>query len=112
MITEQYQQRSRPLSKYQYPGGNIGGLVYLPRFWEGGKPYTSLKDKLFFFVGYERYYQQVDEGSAKFLVPTLKQRQGDFSELLALSQRVTVPAGCTIGGVAGNPGNNDDVAPW
>jgi hypothetical protein len=23
---------SRPLSKYQYPGGNIGGPVYLPRF--------------------------------------------------------------------------------
>src|SRR6185369_3507506 len=102
---------SRPLSKYQYPGGNIGGPVYLPRFGEGGKPYHSLKDKLFFFVGYERYYQQVDEGSAKFLVPTLKQRQGDFSELLALNQRVTVPAGCTIGGVVGNPGNNDDVAP-
>ena len=102
---------SRPLSKYQYPGGNIGGPVYLPRFGEGGKPYHSLKDKLFFFVGYERYYQQVDEGSAKFLVPTLKQRQGDFSELLALGQNVTVPAGCTIGGVVGNPGNNDDRAP-
>lgn len=101
----------RPLSKYQYPGGNIGGPVYLPRFGEGGKPYTSLKNKLFFFVGYERYYQQVDEGSAKFLVPTLKQRQGDFSELAAIGQSVTVPAGCTIGGVVGDPGSNNDVAP-
>jgi hypothetical protein len=36
-------------------------------------------------------------------VPTLKQRQGDFSELLSINQRVTVPAGCTIGGVVGNP---------
>jgi hypothetical protein len=101
----------RPKSKYQYPGGNIGGPVYLPRFGEGGKPYYSLKDKLFFFVGYERYYQQVDEGSSKFLVPTLKERQGDFSELLAIGQRVTVPAGCTIGGVVGDPGSNNDVAP-
>lgn len=102
---------SRPLSKYQYPGGNIGGPVYLPRFGEGGKPYYSLKDKLFFFVGYERYYQQVDEGSGKFLVPTLKQRQGDFSELAAIGQNVTVPAGCTIGGVVGDPGSNNDLAP-
>src|SRR5215471_3830478 len=102
---------ARPKSKYNYPGGNFGGPLYLPRFGEGGKPYYSLKNKLVFFVGYERYYQQVDEGSNKFRVPTLKQRQGDFSELLAIGQTVTVPAGCTIGGVVGNPGNNNDVAP-
>ena len=94
---------SRPKSKYQYPGGNVGGPIWLPHHW--------LKDKLFFFVGYERYYQQVDEGSSKFLVPTLKERQGDFSELLAIGQRVTVPAGCTIGAVVGDPGNNNDIAP-
>jgi hypothetical protein len=102
---------ARPKSKYNYPGGNFGGPLYLPRFGEGGKPYYSLKDKVFFFIGYERYYQQVDEGSSKFLVPTLKERQGDFSELLAIGQTVTVPAGCTIGNVVGNPGNNNDVAP-
>jgi hypothetical protein len=94
---------ARPKSKYQYPGGNIGGPLWLPHHW--------LKNKLFFFVGYERYYQQVDEGSSKFLVPTLKERQGDFSELLAIGQRVTVPAGCTANGVVGNPGNNNDIAP-
>jgi Carboxypeptidase regulatory-like domain/TonB-dependent Receptor Plug Domain len=102
---------TRPKSKYQYPGGNIGGPVYLPRFGEGGKPYWSGKNKFFFFVGYERYYQQVDEGSNKFLVPTLKERQGDFSELLAIGQNVTVPAGCTANGVVGNNNNNSDVAP-
>src|SRR6185369_7535141 len=108
---------SRPMSKYQYPGGNIGGPVYLPRFGEGGKPYHSLKDKLFFFVGYERYYQQVDEGSGKFRVPTLKERQGDFSESAPGS--VFVPAGCTANGVTGlnnvnnaNPNNGAvDAAP-
>ena len=101
----------RPQSKYQYPGGNLGGPLYLPRFGEGGKPYWSGKDRAFFFIGYERYYQQVDEGSGKFLVPTLKERQGDFSELLAIGQKVTVPAGCSIGGVVGDPGSNNDVAP-
>ncbi|HKP83079.1 MAG TPA: carboxypeptidase regulatory-like domain-containing protein [Pyrinomonadaceae bacterium] len=92
----------RPLSKYNYPGGNIGGPILLP--WTN---FNRNRDKLFFFVGYERYYQQVDEGSNRFLVPTLKQRQGDFSEFPG----VTVPAGCTAGGVVGNNNDNNDVAP-
>ena len=96
----------RPKSKYNYPGGNIGGPILLP--------WTKLnrnRDKMFFFVGYERYYQQVDEGSSLFRVPTLKERQGDFSEAVAAGQTVTVPAGCTAGGVVGNNNNNDDLAP-
>ena len=92
----------RPKSKYNYPGGNIGGPILLP-----GTNFNKSRDKAFFFVGYERYYQQVDEGSNRFIVPTLKQRQGDFSEFSG----VTVPAGCTVGGVAGNNNNNSDVAP-
>ncbi|HEX7334340.1 MAG TPA: carboxypeptidase regulatory-like domain-containing protein [Pyrinomonadaceae bacterium] len=93
---------ARPNSKYNYPGGNIGGPVLLP--WTN---FNRNRDKLFFFVGYERYYQQVDEGSNRFIVPTLKQRAGDFSEF----SNVTVPAGCTVGGVVGNNNNNNDLAP-
>lgn len=92
----------RPNSKYNYPGGNIGGPVIIP-----GTTFNKNRDKLFFFVGYERYYQQVDEGSNRFTVPTLKQRAGDFSEFAG----VTVPAGCTVGGVSGNNNDNSDVAP-
>src|SRR5689334_10255300 len=44
---------ARPLSKYNYPGGNIGGPILLP--WTN---FNRNRDKLFFFVGYERYYQQ------------------------------------------------------
>lgn len=96
----------RPNSKYNYPGGNIGGPVLLP--WTH---FNRNRDKLFFFVGYERYYQQVDEGSNLFRVPTLKERQGDFSESPAGS--IHVPAGCTANGVAGDPNNNNagDAAP-
>jgi hypothetical protein len=96
----------RPKSKYNYPGGNIGGPVLLP--WTN---FNRNRDKLFFFVGYERYYQQVDEGSNLFRVPTLKERQGDFSESPAGS--IHVPAGCTANGVAGDPNNNNagDAAP-
>ena len=67
----------RPKSKYNYPGGNFGGPVLIP-----GTNFNKNRDKLFFFVGYEYYYQRVDEGSSLNVVPTLKQRQGDFSELL------------------------------
>jgi Carboxypeptidase regulatory-like domain/TonB-dependent Receptor Plug Domain len=91
----------RPLSKYNYPGGNIGGPVLIP-----GTNFNKNRDKLFFFFGYEYYYQRVDEGSSLFNVPTLKQRQGDFSGF-----NVQVPVGCTVGGVSGTDANANDLAP-
>src|SRR5215203_5122904 len=102
---------ARPKSKYNYPGGNIGGPITLPHFGEGGPHWWQRKDKAFFFVGYERYYQQVDEGSSLARVPTLRERQGDFGEAIAAGQNVTVPAGCTAGGVVGNNNDNSDRAP-
>jgi hypothetical protein len=84
----------RPLSKYNYPGGNIGGPVIFP-----GTNFNKNRDKLFFFFGFEYYYQRVDEGSALFNVPTLKQRQGDFS-----GTNVNIPASC--GGSGPAPGGN------
>ncbi|HXS02604.1 MAG TPA: carboxypeptidase regulatory-like domain-containing protein [Pyrinomonadaceae bacterium] len=97
---------ARPKSKYNYPGGNIGGPVLLP--WTN---FNKNRDKLFFFVGFELYRQQVDEGSKLFRVPTLKERTGDFSE--SGVGNIFVPAGCTANGVAGNPGANNggDAAP-
>jgi Carboxypeptidase regulatory-like domain/TonB-dependent Receptor Plug Domain len=96
----------RPKSRYNYPGGNIGGPILLPF-----TKFNRNRDKLFFFVGYERYYQQVDEGSNLFRVPTLKERTGDFSESAPGS--IFVPAGCTANGVAGIGGSNGpaDAAP-
>ena len=41
---------ARPKSKYNYPGGNIGGPILLP-----GTNFNRNRDKLFFFVGYELY---------------------------------------------------------
>jgi hypothetical protein len=91
----------RPLSKYNYPGGNFGGPVILP-----GTNFNRNRDKLFFFVGYEYYYQRVDEGSSLFVVPTLKQRAGDFSGF-----NVQVPVGCTVGGISGSDSTGNDLAP-
>ncbi len=97
---------ARPKSKYNYPGGNIGGPVLLP--WTN---FNKNRDKLFFFVGFELYRQQVDEGSRLFRVPTLKERTGDFSE--SGVGNIFVPAGCTANGIPGNAGSNGagDAAP-
>lgn len=72
----------RPKSKFSYPGGNIGGPIYLPRFGEGGPALYSGKNKFFFFFGYEVQRQLQDAGIKRGVVPTLLQRQGDFSEFL------------------------------
>ena len=85
----------RPLSKYNYPGGNVGGPVLLP--WT---KFNRERDKLFFFFGYEYYYQRVDEGSSLYNVPTLKMRQGDFSEVNGIFKDP---------GPDGIAGNGDDV---
>jgi hypothetical protein len=61
-------------------GGNLGGPVYLPRFGEGGKAFSK-SDNLFFFFNLEalRVSQSRQQPST---VPTVKMRDGDFSELL------------------------------
>jgi Carboxypeptidase regulatory-like domain/TonB-dependent Receptor Plug Domain len=123
----------RAASKYNYPGGNIGGPLFFPRkvFGPLGK-FNEKKDKAFFFVGFEYYYQRVDEGSKLGTVPTLKMRQGDFSEIALLrdatgaalpdSQQtrffgvpradVRVPGGCTAPGyTAGSVAPNFNLAP-
>jgi outer membrane receptor protein involved in Fe transport len=70
----------QPNTSFKYPGGNLGGPVYLPRFGEGGKPYWENKNKLFFFVGLEFQRQIRDPGTKLGTVPTLAERNGDFSQ--------------------------------
>ncbi|MBO0724660.1 MAG: TonB-dependent receptor [Blastocatellia bacterium] len=70
-------------------GGNLGGPVYLLSFGEGGKAFRKVNN-LFFFVNYEglRISQTQQQSST---VPTVKMRNGDFSELLgAVIPGVTV----------------------
>jgi Carboxypeptidase regulatory-like domain/TonB dependent receptor len=61
-------------------GGNLGGPVYLPSFGEGGKAFSK-RGNLFFFFNYEalRISQSRQQPST---APTVKMRDGDFSELL------------------------------
>ena len=67
-------------------GFNVGGPIYVPNFGEGneGGFFRGLKDRAFFFFHYEGY--RLREGQNRTLtVPTLRMRNGDFSELLNVS---------------------------
>ncbi len=61
-------------------GGNLSGPIFLPSFGKGGKAFNK-NEKLFFFFNYEalRISQTRQQPST---VPTVKMRNGDFSELL------------------------------
>jgi len=57
----------KPANKFYYPGGTIGGTV----------PKTH--DKLFFFAGFEYFYQVLDTGLLRSTVPTANMLNGNFS---------------------------------
>jgi hypothetical protein len=65
---------AKPENKYFFPGGNIGGPVLIP-----GTNFNKNRDKLFFFSGFEYYYQTLDTGILTATVPTAGMRNGDFS---------------------------------
>lgn len=64
----------RPQNRYFFPGGNIGGPVLIP-----GTKFNKNRDKLFFFSGYEHYFQRLDTGLLRATVPTDGMRGGNFS---------------------------------
>ena len=71
---------------YSYVGA-IGGPIPLPKFLGG-------KDKTFFWITEEGYRQRSPlTASNSFVVPTAKQRTGDFSEI----GTVTSPTSCAVG---------------
>ena len=80
-----YSAAPRPENKYYYPGFNFGGPVLLP-FTNFNKNHN----KLFFFTGYQYFYQVLDTGLLRATVPTLGERNGDFSPAeLAKEGRIT-----------------------
>lgn len=66
--------QTRPEDKYYYPGGSIGGPVIIPK-----TNFNKNRDKLFFFTGYEYFYQVLDTGLLTATVPTPGMVNGDFS---------------------------------
>jgi len=64
----------RPQNKYYYPGGTVGGPVLVP-----GTGFNRNRDKLFFFTGFEYYYQVLDTGLLRATVPDASMLTGNFS---------------------------------
>jgi hypothetical protein len=65
---------ARPENKYYYPGGTIGGPVLIP-----GTNFNKNRNKLFFFTGFEYFYQVLDTGLLRATVPTSAEIGGNFS---------------------------------
>ena len=74
----------RPQNKYYYPGLTLGGPLFIP-----GTNINKSHQKLFFFTGYEYFYQVLDTGLMSSEVPTAGMLQGNFSptELAKLGNR-------------------------
>jgi hypothetical protein len=64
----------KPGNKYYYPGATLGGPVLIP-----GTGFNKNRDKLFFFTGFEYFYQVLDTGLLRATVPTQAMLGGDFS---------------------------------
>jgi hypothetical protein len=64
----------RPPDKYFYPGGTIGGPVLIP-----GTRFNKNRNKLFFFTGFEYFYQVLNASLVRATVPTPSELTGNFS---------------------------------
>jgi Carboxypeptidase regulatory-like domain len=64
----------KPENKYYYPGFTVGGPVLIP-----GTGFNKNRDKLFFFTGYQYFYQVLDTGLLRATVPTPDMLNGNFS---------------------------------
>ena len=95
----------KPLYRNLYPGGNVGGPMWLPRFGEGGNFW--LKDKAFFFFSYEKPHQITPQDPRFVTMPTALERNGDFSQSINSSNAKVfvrdplLPGNCTAADTSG-----------
>ena len=90
----------KPENAYYYPGFTIGGPVILP-----GTRFNKNRDKLFFHTGFQYHYQILDTGLLRATVPTLGERQGNFS-----NDEIAKEGRITQSGAAPNPLNAKGLA--
>lgn len=68
----------RKFERKEY-GFNVGGPIYFLKFGEGVPAIYKGKDKSFFFVDYERRFQNIGASNTLSNLPTAAERAGDFS---------------------------------
>jgi hypothetical protein len=80
----------KPQYTFNFPGGNIGGPVLIPH-----SNFNKNRDKLFFFSGFEYFYQKLATSNINVVVPTQAMRNGDFSDatIAALGSATKVGGG-------------------
>lgn len=78
----------QPANAYYYPGGSVGGPVIIP-----GTRLNKDRNKLFFFTGFEYYYQTLDTGLLRATVPTASELTGDFSATSIAGEGATTASG-------------------
>lgn len=84
---------AKPLGRFYYTGGTIGGPVTLPKKVFGPLGgFNQNRDKMFFFVGYEEQRQRFAAPPKQGRVPTLGQRTGNFQDLIDFARPVAYPA--------------------
>jgi hypothetical protein len=91
-----------PRLRYHNFGGTLSGPVIIPYFGEGGDTHWSGKNRTFFFFSHEQ--RRITRGitAATATVPTLAERNGDFSNFLGLplfQTTAATPGSCTTPGV-------------
>lgn len=95
----------KPIGRFYYPGGTIGGPITLPKKVFGPLGgFNEGRDKLFFFVGFEVQRQTFGAPPRISNVPTLAQRRGDFT-----GTTVRIPGGFTN---AGQNAPNSNLTPY
>jgi hypothetical protein len=91
--------QTQPQNKYYYPGGTLGGPVLIP-----GTKFNHNRDKLFFFTGFEYYYQVLDTGLLRATVPTPGEIGGNFSPAEVAKEGSITANGQAPGQVKNFPG--------
>ena len=82
----------RPENKYYYPGGTFGGPVLIP-----GTHFNKDRNKLFFFTGFEYFYQVLDTGLLRATVPTSSEIGGNFSPASVAQEGNIIASGAAPG---------------
>jgi len=84
--------QGRPQDKYYYPGITFGGPVIIPH-----TNFNKNRSKLFFFTGFEYFYQVLDTGLLRATVPTSSEIGGNFSPSSVAQEGNTIATGAPPG---------------
>jgi len=80
--------QKQPADAFYYPGGTLGGPVIIP-----GTGFNKSRKKLFFWTGFEYYYQTLDTGLLRATTPPACELTGDFSPACVAQEGATTAAG-------------------